>query len=74
MIDQPGRPRPRFPNYLAPKVYQPIADTLERLDARIGVSSAACGSDILFLEAMLKRDGEINVILLAIRKNLLRPA
>ena len=63
MIDQPGRLRPRFPNYLAPRVYQKIADTLERLDARIGFSSAACGSDILFLEAMLKRGGEINVIL-----------
>ena len=63
MIDQPGRPKPRFPNYLAPQVYQQIADALARLDARIGVASAACGSDILFLEAMLKREGEINVIL-----------
>ena len=63
MIDQPGRPQPRSPNYLAPQVYQRIADTLARLDARIGVASAACGSDILFLEAMLQREGEINVIL-----------
>jgi class 3 adenylate cyclase/tetratricopeptide (TPR) repeat protein len=63
MIDQPGRLKPRFPDYLAAKVYQKIADTLERLDARIGFASAACGSDILFLEAMLKREGEINVIL-----------
>ncbi len=63
MIDQVGRFKPRFPNYLAPKVYQKIADTLERLDARIGLASAACGSDILFLEAMLQREGEINVIL-----------
>jgi class 3 adenylate cyclase/tetratricopeptide (TPR) repeat protein len=63
MIDQPGRLTPRFPNYLASRVYQKIADTLERLDARIGFSSGACGSDILFLEAMLKRGGEINVIL-----------
>jgi class 3 adenylate cyclase/tetratricopeptide (TPR) repeat protein len=63
MIDQPGRLRPRFPNYLAPRVYQKIADTLKRLEAGIGFSSAACGSDLLFLEAMLKRGGEINVIL-----------
>jgi class 3 adenylate cyclase/tetratricopeptide (TPR) repeat protein len=63
MIDQPGRLKPRFPNYLAPRVYQEITDVLERLDARIGVASAACGSDILFLEAMLKRQGEINIIL-----------
>ena len=63
MIDQPGRLKPRFPDYLAPKIYQKIADTLERLEARIGFASAACGSDILFLEAMLKRAGEINIIL-----------
>jgi class 3 adenylate cyclase len=63
MIDQPGRLKPRFPDFLAPKIYQKIADTLERLDARIGFASAACGSDILFLEAMLKRAGEINIIL-----------
>ncbi len=63
MIDQPGRLKPRFPDYLASKVYQKIADTLERLDARIGFASAACGSDILFLEAMRERAGEINVIL-----------
>jgi class 3 adenylate cyclase/tetratricopeptide (TPR) repeat protein len=63
MIDQPGRPTPRFPNYLAPQVYEQIAEILRRLDAGIGVASAACGSDILFLEAMLKREGEINIIL-----------
>ena len=63
MIDQPGRQTPRFPDYLAPVVYEKIADTLERLDAGIGFASAACGSDILFLEAMLKRAGEINIIL-----------
>jgi class 3 adenylate cyclase/tetratricopeptide (TPR) repeat protein len=62
MVDQPGRSQPRFPNYLAPRVHQQIANTLERLDARIGVASAACGSDILFLEAMLQREGEINII------------
>ena len=63
MIDQPGRPAPRFPNSLAPQVYEQIAEILRRLDAGIGVASAACGSDILFLEAMLKREGEINIIL-----------
>jgi class 3 adenylate cyclase/tetratricopeptide (TPR) repeat protein len=72
MIDQPGRLKPRFPNYLAPQVYQKIADTLERLDARIGLSSAACGSDILFLEAMLKREGEINIILPFIKEEFIK--
>jgi len=72
MIDQPGRRKPRFPNYLAPQVYQKITDTLERLDARIGLSSAACGSDILFLEAMLKREGEINIILPFIKEEFIK--
>ena len=72
MIDQPGRLKPRFPNYLAPQIYQKIADILERLDARIGLSSAACGSDILFLEAMLKREGEINIILPFIKEEFIK--
>jgi class 3 adenylate cyclase/tetratricopeptide (TPR) repeat protein len=72
MIDQPGRLTPRFPNYLAPKVYEQIADTLKRLDAGIGAASAACGSDILFLEAMLKRGGEINIILPFIKEEFIK--
>ena len=72
MIDQPGRLKPRFPNYLAPQVYEQIADTLKRLDARIGAASAACGSDILFLEAMLKREGEINIILPFIKEEFIK--
>jgi hypothetical protein len=72
MIDRPGRLKPRFPDYLAPKIYQKIADTLERLDARIGFASAACGSDILFLEAMLKRAGEINIILPHFKEDFIR--
>ena len=72
MIDQPGRPQPRFPNSLAPLVYEQIADTLERLDARIGLASAACGSDVLFLEAMLKRQGEINIILPFIKEEFVK--
>ena len=72
MIDQPGRLTPRFPNYLAPQVYEQIVDTLKRLDARIGAASAACGSDILFLEAMLKREGEINIILPFIKEEFIK--
>jgi len=72
MIDQPGRPKSRFPNYLAPLVSEKIAEVLKRLDARIGAASAACGSDILFLEAMLKREGEINVILPFIKEDFIK--
>jgi class 3 adenylate cyclase/tetratricopeptide (TPR) repeat protein len=72
MIDQPGRLTPRFPNYLAPQVFEQIAEALKRLDARIGAASAACGSDILFLEAMLQRGGEINIILPFMKEEFLK--
>ncbi|HUG89236.1 MAG TPA: adenylate/guanylate cyclase domain-containing protein [Planctomycetaceae bacterium] len=59
LIDQPGRPAPRFPNEpkLIDAVQREIAGRLERLNARIGYSSVACGADILFCEALLERPG-----------------
>src|SRR5207237_9363785 len=63
MIDRPERASPRFP----PEHERSVA---ERIEARIvqakpgfGFSSAACGSDILFLEAMLKSGAEVSVAL-----------
>lgn len=61
MIDQPGRPQSRFPQAIEKKVGKEIAAILDRLNGGIGYSSAACGSDILFLEAMLRRKAENNV-------------
>ena len=63
MIDRPDRPVPRFPPDLAPRVYQVIRDRLQQLNARLGYASAACGSDILFLEALLELQGELHVVL-----------
>jgi len=63
MIDQPGRPWPRFPAKLEPAVSAAIRERLKSLDAGFGYASAACGSDILFHEAMLELQGEINVSL-----------
>ena len=63
MIDLPDRLTPRFPGSQEKLVYNEIATHLEKMNAEIGFSSAACGSDILFLEAMLDRNGEINIIL-----------
>jgi class 3 adenylate cyclase len=63
MIDQPGRRQPRFPAALEPRVSRKIKALLERLDARIGYSSAACGADILFQEAMQRQGGEANIVL-----------
>jgi len=63
MIDQPGRLLPRFPPPLEGRVAREITKTLKKLKASIGYSSAACGSDILFIEAMLARQGEVNLVL-----------
>jgi class 3 adenylate cyclase/tetratricopeptide (TPR) repeat protein len=74
MIDRPGREGRRFPPTLEKKVARAIRDRLESMNALIGYSSAACGSDILFLEALndLKdRDAEAHVVLPYDRKTFL---
>jgi class 3 adenylate cyclase/tetratricopeptide (TPR) repeat protein len=63
MIDAPGRMSPRFPPELEPMVREAIRERLEKVDAGMGYSSAACGSDILFLEEILQRGGEAHVVL-----------
>jgi len=66
MVDAPGRARPRFPPALEPRVADAIARELDAL--RPGASdtatgSAACGSDLLFAEALLARGVALNLYL-----------
>jgi hypothetical protein len=63
MIDKPGRENPRFPAEIEASVRSEIKAKLDTHNAGFGYSSAACGSDILFLELMLERGAEIQVIL-----------
>ena len=67
MMDRQGRvpPRfvPRFPKEKEGQVTQAIRDALDKLDARLGFSSAACGGDIIFIEQMLKRGGQAHIVL-----------
>lgn len=63
MIDHPNRTNPRFPSHLVPEVQRAIEKRLDKLGSNIGYASAACGGDILFLEALLKRRGEIHIVL-----------
>ncbi|MBF0290982.1 MAG: tetratricopeptide repeat protein [Nitrospinae bacterium] len=71
MIDSPGRAHPRFPASLERGIREEIALKLEALNANVSYSSAACGSDIIFLEEMAKRrskaanpdDVEINIVI-----------
>jgi len=63
MLDAPTRKNPRFPVDSVGPVKRQIETILARLDAGISYSSAACGSDVIFLECMQARGGETNVIL-----------
>ena len=63
MIDTDDRGMERFPAWLE----GPVRDALDRKVAAslpaIGYSQAACGSDILFCEAMAAHGQEINIVL-----------
>jgi class 3 adenylate cyclase len=63
MVDRPGRTEPRFPPTLEPALAAAIRQRVGQLGVPIAFASAACGADILFLEAVLDLGGEINVIL-----------
>jgi class 3 adenylate cyclase len=65
MMDRPDRIRPRFPPLptFEGQVKAAIRALLDEQDVLIGYASAACGSDILFLEAVQERGGETVVVL-----------
>jgi class 3 adenylate cyclase/tetratricopeptide (TPR) repeat protein len=63
MIDRPDREWLRFPPEFESEVAKAIRDKIDRLKPGFGFSSAACGSDILFLEAMLEAGAEVSVVL-----------
>lgn len=63
MIDAPDRRIPRFPAEKENEVRELLEKQLEVMNAGIGFASAACGSDILFLEAMLARGGAVHLVL-----------
>lgn len=62
-IDHPSFKVPLFPNESEDAVKAAIKEKLDEIDAKIGYSSASCGSDLLFIEAMLERGGEVNIVL-----------
>ena len=63
MIDHPGRRRNRFPPSIETDVKQALTGAIQSVNARISYSSIACGSDILFAEAMIESGGEVNIFL-----------
>lgn len=63
LIDRPGRREPRFPPELATEVGRAIAARLDAVGAGIGFASAACGADLLALEALIARGAATHVVL-----------
>ena len=63
MIDRPSRDAPRFAPEMEPTVAERIRNVIDQVKPGFGFSSAACGSDILFLEAMVQYGAEISVVL-----------
>src|SRR5205085_5304295 len=63
MVDAPDRRTPRFPPSKEGEVRELLEKQLAAMNAGIGFASAASGSDILFLEAMLARGGKIHLVL-----------
>jgi class 3 adenylate cyclase len=63
MIDAPDRALPRFPAALVPAVRAAVRDHVARLNTPIVYTSAACGADLIFIEAALEAGAEVNVVL-----------
>jgi len=72
MIDAPGRSTRRFPPELVPAVEAAVRERFERFHRPIVYSSAACGADLIFIEAALARGAEVNVVLPFDRQDFVR--
>ena len=63
MVDAPDRPTSRFPQHKVEAVRQALAEQLKKHVTVYGFSSAARGSDLLFLEELAKLGGRAQVFL-----------
>ena len=72
MIDAEARAVPRFPVALVPAVAAALDRHVASLHQPIVFTSAACGADLLFIEAALARSAEVNVVLPFERADFLR--
>lgn len=63
LVDRPGRTPPRFPPDLEPAVAEAIRARLDAVRAGSGYASAACGADLLFLEALRDRGADTHIVL-----------
>ena len=72
MVDAPGRAQPRFPQAIVPAVAASIGAEVSALRDPIVFTSAACGSDLIFIEAAQARGAEVNVVLPFDREDFVR--
>lgn len=67
MIDQEKRPKPRFPAKMEPEAAKRLDDVLDKLNANEHciaiIPGLACGGDLLFAEACLKRNIRTDIYL-----------
>ena len=62
-IDHPSFQVSLFPPDIEEDVKRIIKEKLQAINAKIGYSSASCGADILFIEALQELGGEVNIVL-----------
>lgn len=72
LVDAPDRPLPRFPAALVPAVHAALRERLARLRDPIVFTSAACGADLLFIDAALERGAEVNIVVPFDRQDFVR--
>jgi class 3 adenylate cyclase/tetratricopeptide (TPR) repeat protein len=60
--DRPEEPV-RFPADLVPMVQDALRNRLDSREARVGLSCASAGADLLFVEALLARGGNLHLVL-----------
>jgi len=63
MLDMPGRSPARFPAGLEAAVARELGARIDASNIGFAYCSAACGGDLLFIEALLARGAEVHVIL-----------
>jgi class 3 adenylate cyclase len=63
LIDRPGRAVPRFPPEREDAVREAIEAYLRKAPCGVGFAAAACGADILFLEALHAMGAESRIVL-----------
>lgn len=62
MVDLPEQDKPVFPENAENNVRRQLTEIIQKHNIRISFSSCACGSDIIFMEEILKSGGECFIV------------